>query len=483
MRILHAAAEIHPVVRTGGLGDVVAALPAAQQALGHDVRLILPAYPALKAALEEPVIVAMLRDRFDAPVIRLLRGRFGSSALITYLIDAPSLFDRPGNPYLGPDGRDWPDNAQRFGLLGWAAANLARGELDVDWTADALHAHDWHAGLAPAYLRLAGAAAVTSVFTIHNIAYQGLFPPAMLGPLELPHDLFTVDGLEFWGQISFMKAGLVFADWITTVSPGYAREIATPDYGCGLNGVIAARDGAVFGILNGVDGGQWDPTNDPALESRFDAERLEARLANRDSLLRRFGLRCADGPLYGVVSRLTPQKGLDLVYDALPVLLETGGSLVLLGSGDAPLEEAFRAAAQRYPDRVAVVIGFDDPLSHVIMAGSDVILVPSRFEPCGLTQLYALRYGAVPLVRRTGGLGDTVVDASPGALADQTATGIVFDAATADAVRDALQRVTALYHDRDGWRALQQTGMRQVFSWEAAALQYIELYSELNAAV
>jgi starch synthase len=477
MRILHAAAEIHPVVRTGGLGDVVAALPVAQQALGHDVRLILPAYPALKAALEVQVVVAMLRDRFDAPVIRLLRGRLNSSGLITYLIDAPSLFNRPGNPYLGPDGRDWPDNAQRFGLLGWAAASLACGQLDVDWAADALHAHDWHAGLAPAYLRVAGGAAVTSVFTIHNIAYQGLFPPAMLGPLELPADLFTIDGLEFWGKLSFMKAGLVFADRITTVSPGYAREIATPDYGCGLDGVIGARDGVVFGILNGVDGGQWDPANDPALESGFDAERLEARLANRNSLVRRFGLRPADGPLYGVVSRLTPQKGLDLVYDSLPVLLETGGSLVLLGSGDAPLEAAFRAAAQQYPERVAVVIGFDDPLSHAIMAGSDVVLVPSRFEPCGLTQLYALRYGAVPLVRWTGGLGDTVVDASPGALQDQTATGIVFDAATADAVRDAIRRVTALYHDRDLWRGLQRTGMRQVFSWEAAALQYIALYS------
>jgi len=478
MRILHAAAEIHPVVRTGGLGDVVAALPVAQQALGHDVRLILPSYPALKAVLDGPVIVAMLRDRFDAPVIRILRGRLSSSGLITYLIDAPALFDRPGNPYLGPDGRDWPDNAQRFGLLGWVAAALALGRLDVDWTADALHAHDWHAGLAPAYLRLAGGAAVTSVFTIHNIAYQGLFPPAMLEPLELPSDIFTIDGLEFWGKLSFMKAGLVFADRITTVSPGYAREIATPDYGCGLDGVITARDGAVFGILNGVDGEQWDPANDPALAAGFDAERLEARGANRDSLLRRFGLKPSDGPLYGVVSRLTPQKGLDLVYEALPVLLETGGSLVLLGSGGAPLEEAFRAAAQQYPDHVAVVIGFDDPLSHAIMAGSDVILVPSRFEPCGLTQLYALRYGAVPLVRRTGGLGDTVVDASPSALQDRTATGIVFEAATVDAVRDALRRVTALYRDKEVWRGLQQTGMRQIFSWEVAARQYIALYTK-----
>jgi len=477
MRILHAAAEIHPVVRTGGLGDVVAALPAAQQTFGHDVRLILPAYPALKAALEKSVVVAMLRDRFDAPVIRLLRGRLISSGLIAYLIDAPSLFDRPGNPYLGLDGRDWPDNAQRFGLLGWAAAALACGQLDVEWHAEALHAHDWHAGLAPAYLRLAGDASVTSVFTIHNIAYQGLFSPAMLGPLELPAELFTIGGLEFWNQISFMKAGLVFGDRITTVSPGYAREIATPDYGCGLDGVIAARDGAVFGILNGVDSSQWDPTNDPVLEARFDANHLEARLANRDSLLRRFGLQPADGPLYGVVSRLTPQKGLDLVHRALPVLLETGGSLVLLGSGDAPLEVAFRAAAKEHPDRVAVVIGYDDSLSHGIMAGSDVVLVPSRFEPCGLTQLYALRYGAVPVVRRTGGLGDTVVDASPGALQNHTATGIVFEAATVDAVREALRRVTALYRDRDVWRSLQQTGMLQIFSWETAALQYIALYS------
>lgn len=479
MRILHAAAEFYPIVRTGGLGDVLAALPPAQAAIGLDPRIILPGFPAVTAALDR---VDRLEVSGAVTGVSLLRGRLPGSGLVAYAVDAPSLYGRPGNPYLGPDGRDWPDNALRFGLFGQVAAWLAQGRLDPGWRAEVLHAHDWHAGLAPAYLALSSDADANpvSVFTVHNLAFQGLFPATLLAPLGLPAAAFTPDGLEFWGRISFIKAGLVYADRVTTVSPGYAREIATPEFGCGLDGVIAGRGSAVSGILNGVDEAVWNPAEDPAIAQPYDAGRLALRAADRTALLDRFGLAAPPGPLYGVVSRMTAQKGLDLLLAALPTLLESGGGLVLLGSGDAPLEAAFLAEAAAAPTRIGVVIGYDDALSHAVMAGADAILVPSRFEPCGLTQLYALRYGAVPVVRRTGGLGDTVIDAASPALEQGTATGIVFDEATLAALADALERTAALYRDRPGWARLQRAGMASRFSWSDAAERYRALYREVT---
>jgi len=484
MRVLHAAAECYPVVRTGGLGDVLAALPPAQRAAGLDARLLLPGYPAVREALEEARPVARLDGLPGAAAVTLLAGRFAGSEVPVYAIEAPELYDRPGNPYLGPDGLDWPDNVQRFGLLGWIAARLGRGGVDPGWQADIVHAHDWHAGLAPAYLVLGADSQPTpaGVFTIHNLAFQGLFPAASMEILGLPGASFTIDGLEFWGSLSFMKAGLVTAGRVTTVSPGYAKEIATPEFGCGLDGVIRARGGDVVGILNGVDETTWTPAGDPALARTFDRDDLAGRAVNRRALLDLFGLDEAGGPLFGVVSRLSEQKGLDLVLAALPVLLGCGGTLVLLGTGDAALEAGFQAAAEAAPGRIGLRLGYDDRLAHLVFGGSDAVLVPSRFEPCGLTQLYAMRYGALPVVRRTGGLGDTVHDASAEALRAGVATGIVFEAVTAAAVGQAIERTAALFADRATWRSVQQTAMAQRFSWRDAAASYQALYRGLTAA-
>ncbi|HVJ54792.1 MAG TPA: glycogen synthase GlgA [Aliidongia sp.] len=482
MRILHAAAEIYPIVRTGGLGDVLAALPKAQRAAGLDARIVMPAYPAVKARLQGLETVAWLGQLFGSPRVSLLKGIVPDGQVPAYAIDAPGLFDRPGSPYLAPGGVDWADNAIRFGLLSWAAAQIARGLLDPDWRAEICQAHDWHAGLVPAYLAFADdeRPKPASILTIHNLAFQGLFAPDAVGPLGLPPSAFHPGGFEFWGKLSFMKAGLVYADRVTTVSPGYAREIATVEYGCGLEGVIAGRGGDVRGILNGVDEGVWDPATDPNLPAHYEAGDLAPRAEDRAALLAEFGLEPPAGPLFGVVSRLTHQKGLDLLLDALPSLLARGGALALLGSEDPVLEAGFLAAARVHPGRIGVRIGYDDRLSRRIFAGSDAILVPSRFEPCGLTQLYALRYGAVPVVRRTGGLGDTVADATPEAIAAGTATGFLFDAATASDLAGALDRASAAYRDPVLWRKLQAAGMACRFSWDVAAASYAELYAELS---
>jgi starch synthase len=484
MRVLHAAAEFHPVVRTGGLGDVLAALPQAEARQGAEVRVLLPGYPAVLAALAKPRQVASLGPLFGATGVGVVAGRLGTQRLTVYAIDAPDLYARPGNPYLGPDGAEWPDNAARFGLLGRIAAALSRGEIDPEFHADILHVHDWHAALGPAYLKLLpGPEPIpASVLTIHNLAFQGLFPPAALDVLGLPRAEFRPDGFEFWGQISFMKAGLVYADRVTTVSPGYAAEIRAPEFGCGLEGVLAARGEAVSGILNGVDDTIWNPASDPALAQNFSAREIARRGVNRIALLAEFGLEDHGGPLYGVVSRLSPQKGLDLVLAALPALLAGGGSLALLGAGDADLEQGFLAAAAAFPGRVAVAIDYDDGMAHRIFAGADAVLVPSRFEPCGLTQLYALRYGAVPVVRRTGGLGDTVVDATAAALGDGSATGVVFDAATPEALAAALERTAALFRDRPTWLRLQRAGLGRRFTWSGPARAYLELYAAIRAA-
>ncbi|HTV88193.1 MAG TPA: glycogen synthase GlgA [Stellaceae bacterium] len=479
MRILHAAAEIYPWVKTGGLGDVMAALPAALAAEGADVRLVLPGFTALLDAFELSDI-GRLRTPFAEERVRVALTHLPQSGVAAYLVDHPAFYDRPGTPYQAPDGGDWSDNHRRFALLGWTAAALAQG-ADLGWRPDILQCHDWHAGLAPAYLRAANAR-VPTVFTVHNLAYQGFFPAGAFGELALPADFFSINGVEYYGGLSFLKAGLYYADRLTTVSPTYAREIQTPDFGMNLDGLLRARAAVLSGILNGVDPAVWSPENDARLPRRY---RVETAARGRDAakaeLLRRFGLGDGGGPLFGAVTRLTWQKGFDLVHAALPGLLALGGRLVLLGSGDAALEAGFADAARSNPGLVAVEIGFDDALSHLMMAACDAILVPSRFEPCGLTQLYALRYGALPIVRRTGGLADTVVDANAVTLADRTATGFVFDDGTPEGVVSAVDRAVELFGDRAGWRRVVRRAMTRDFSWAAAARQYLALYAELAA--
>ena len=476
LRILHAAAELYPWVKTGGLGDVLAGLPSALAAEGADVRLVLPGFAAFLDALE-PTEITRLRTPFMPERVRIVEARLPESGIAAYLVDHPPFYDRPGNPYQAPDGSDWPDNHRRFALLSWAAAALAQG-ADANWRPDLVHCHDWHAGLAPAYLRLAGSA-VPSIFTVHNLAYGGWYPAAVFADLGLPPEFFSINGVEFYGGVSLMKAGLFYADRLTTVSPTYAREIQTPAFGWGFDGLLRGRADALRGILNGVDPLVWSPGSDALLPQPYGVDDAAAgKGAAKAALQRRFGL-TAERPLFGAVTRLTGQKGFDLLLAALPGLLALGASLVLLGSGDGGLEAGFAAAAQAYPGRVGVTLGYDEALSHLITAGSDAILVPSRFEPCGLTQLYALRYGALPVVRRTGGLADTVVDANALTLADGSATGFVFEEETPDALLAAVQRAIELYGDQASWRRVMRQGMTRDFSWGAAARQYMALYREL----
>lgn len=479
MKVLHAAAEIFPLVKTGGLADVVGALPQALIEQGADVRLVLPGLPAILKGVEKQEVVCELGAMFGAGRVTLRLGRLAHSGVAAYVIDAPYLYQRAGNPYHGPDGDEWPDNLQRFGLLGWVAAHLAAGELDARWVPDVLHLHDWHAAMACAYAVSHPGRHAATVYTIHNLAYQGLFDEDDYHLLDLPARLLVPGGLEFHGQLSFMKAGLKYARRITTVSPTYAREIATDHFGCGLDGVIRARGAAVSGILNGVDGTIWNPAGDALIAAPYSADAPAGKARCKAALQQALGLQAqADAPLFAVVSRLSAQKGLDLVLGALPALLEGGAQLAVLGNGEAGLEAAFSAAAAAHPGRVAVRLAYDEALAHRMIAGADALLMPSRFEPCGLTQLYALRYGTVPLVRQVGGLADTVVDAHEAALREDRATGFVFGPATAEALAEALARALGAWRQPALWRRLMLRAMAQDFAWSAAAGQYMALYRQ-----
>ncbi|MBL8359295.1 MAG: glycogen synthase GlgA [Rubrivivax sp.] len=483
LAILHVAAEIYPLVKTGGLADVVAALPVAQAAAGDDVRIVLPGYPQVLDAVQRQRTVVEIGACFGALRVRLVSARLPGSALPCYVIDSPWLYRRPGGPYQAPDGEAWGDNVQRFGLLGWVAAHLAAGDADPSWSPQVLHAHDWHAALACTYLDHRASTGRASVYTVHNLAYQGLFPMQDAGLLGLPANLMSPAGLEYHGQLSFMKAGLKFADRITTVSPSYAREIATHEFGAGLDGVIRARADDVSGILNGIDTAVWNPATDPAIATRYDAERLQGKADCRAALQREMDLADdAQAMLVTVVSRLTSQKGMDLVLAALPELVARGVQFAVQGAGDAALETAFRIAAQAHPGRVAVEVGYDEARAHRLIAGADAIAVPSRFEPCGLTQMYGLRYGTLPIVRRVGGLADTVVDASPQALAGGTATGFQFEAATPAAFAAAVDAARALRRDAAAWRTVMHRAMAQDFAWAVPTREYRALYERALGA-
>ncbi|MEP7295900.1 MAG: glycogen synthase GlgA [Burkholderiales bacterium] len=483
MRVLHVGAEIFPLVKTGGLADVLGALPQALIKAGADVRLLLPGLPAIVDAVLHQKIVCEIGPCFGAARVTLRLGQMPYSKVPVYIVDAPYRYRRPGSPYQSSDGSEWADNVQRFALLGWVGAQLAAGELDLAWTPEVLHAHDWHAAMSCAYVAAHPPTRVATVFTVHNLAYQGLFPSGDFAMLGLPSRFMASSGLEYHQQLSFMKAGLKFAQRVTTVSPTYAKEIATHEFGFGLDGVIRGRGGDVSGVLNGVDGSVWDPATDASLPVRYSATRLDGKANCKRALQAELGLvPKADAPLFGLVSRLTSQKGLDLLLGALPGLLRHGGQLALQGSGDPALEAAFVAAAAAHPGAVAVRIGYDEALAHRLIAGADAILVPSRFEPCGLTQLYGLRYGTLPVVRRVGGLADTVVDASDEALRADRATGFSFEAATPVALDTVIQRAISAYTEPARWKQLMLRAMAQDFSWGGAAQKYMALYRQLTGA-
>ena len=480
MRVLQAAAEVFPLVKTGGLADVMGALPQALVEQGHEVRLVLPGLPAIVDAVLHQQPLCTPGAMFGAGRVEIRLGRMPYSHLPVYVVDAPYLYRRPGSPYQHSDGSEWPDNAQRFGLLGWVAAHLAAGELDPRWTPDILQAHDWHAAMSCAYLVANPVIDVGTVFTVHNLAFQGLFQAGDFHLLGLPARLMHASGLEFHHQLSFMKAGLKFADQVTTVSPTYAAEIATPDHGFGLHGVIQGRASTVSGILNGVDREVWNPATDPALVRRYDASDMSGKLACKRGLQQLMGLtESDDSMLISVVSRLSSQKGLDLLLDALPSMLGRGVQLVLQGTGEASLESAFSSFAAAHPRQVAVRIGYDEQSAHAMMGAADAVLMPSRFEPCGLTQLYGLRYGSLPIVRRVGGLADTVLDLGDGATEEGRSTGFSFEHATPGALDDAVQRAQQLFAQPLHWRRMMQRAMAQDFSWREAAVKYGELYQHV----
>ncbi|MBM6593645.1 glycogen synthase GlgA [Microvirga pudoricolor] len=472
MNVLMIASECVPLIKTGGLADVVGALPFALARHGWNARVLVPCYPAVSDALREAVAVHAFSDLFGGEA-RILLGRT-PSGLEVLALDAPHLYDRPGNPYLGPNGRDWPDNHLRFAALCFAGARYA--ELQPDgWAVDLVHGHDWQAGLTPLYL--ADPARLPTVFTIHNIAFPGIFPASVAPALALPPEAFTADGYEYYGQVSFLKAGLTLSDRLTTVSPTYALELQTPGFGMGFDGLLRYRSGDLSGILNGVDETIWNPGTDPLIAHSYAPSSLDGKRRNRGDLQRAMGLDPdPEAFLTCVVSRLTDQKGLDLLLGALPDLMADGGQVALLGTGDPSLEAAFSTAAVQFPGRVGVRIGYDEPLSHVLIAGADAILVPSRFEPCGLTQFYGLRYGTIPVVARTGGLADSIIDANQAALEAGVATGIVFSPIDAGGVRDGLRRAAALFADKPIWNRMVQNALRHPVGWERSAAQYDAVY-------
>ena len=476
IEVLSVASEVYPLIKTGGLADVAGALPLALGDKGVTMRTLVPGYPAVMSRIDGGRTVAEIDDLFGAPG-KLIAGRFAGLDLI--VIDAPHLYDRPGNPYIAPDGWDWPDNWKRFAALSWVAAELAWGLVD-GYRPQVIHCHDWQAGLVPAYIKYGTPSGIKTIMTVHNMAFKGFFGREIFGQLRLPPQAFEVGGVEYYGGISYLKSGMECADYVTTVSPNYADEIRTPEFGMGLEGLLNGRADTVIGILNGIDTASWDPAVDPALKQKFSSNTTHLRQPNKLALVEKFGLDGADGPLFCVISRLTGQKGMDLLLQTIEGLVALGGRLAVLGSGEGYLEDGFRHATSVYPGKVGIITRYDEELSHLIQGGADAILIPSRFEPCGLTQLYGLRYGCVPVVSRIGGLADTVIDANPAALDAGVATGILFDADSAHALYEAIRKATRLYADDKTWKKIQRRGMKSEVSWEASAGRYADLYATLT---
>jgi starch synthase len=474
VRVLSVASEIFPLIKTGGLADVVGALPIALKTEGVDTRTLVPGYPAVLSSIRNAVPVLQWSPLFGGTA-RLLQG--SHDELDLFVLDAPHLFARPGNPYLSPEGLDWPDNSTRFAALARVAANIGLGAVPT-FVPDVVHAHDWQAGLAPAYLKYSRRHIPATIITVHNLAYQGIFPREMLSELDLPEEAFTIDGVEYYGKIGFLKGGLRLADRITTVSPTYAKDIQTDEGGMGLGGLLRERAADLRGILNGIDTSVWNPGTDTHIAERYAADRLQNRMANKVALQRRLGLEAEpEAFLLGVISRMSWQKGLDLLLDSVPIIASEGMQLAVLGTGDADLQDLYRATAHANSGKIAAFIGYDEGLAHLIQAGVDAIIVPSRFEPCGLTQLCALRYGAVPIVSGVGGLEDTVVDTE--GIGGESETGFKFSPVTTQNLARTLRKAHATFRDKTAWRRIQQNGMSNDVSWRDRATRYADLYREI----
>lgn len=475
LRVLFATSEIAPLIKTGGLADVSGALPAALRAIGVDVRVLVPGYNQVIEQLAQPRTVAALEDLPGFPLARLLSGTMANGVPLLVL-DCPLLYQREGGPYQTAQGQNWVDNALRFGMLSKVAAVLGSDASPLEWHPDLVHCNDWQTGLTPAYLHFAPGA-VPSIIAIHNLAFQGNFSAETVQQLHLPASCYSIDGVEFYGNMSFLKAGLFYADHITTVSPNYAAEIQQEPLGFGMQGLLATRHDSLTGILNGIDTDEWNPATDPYLAKPYSNANLTGKAANKNALQRKMGLSIEpDVPLLGVVSRFTEQKGLDLLLEIAPLLSELPVQLAMLGSGDAQMQKNARDLSHLYHGKIAVHIGFSEELSHQIEAGADIFLMPSRFEPCGLNQLYSQRYGTPPIVHATGGLADSVVNCTLETLRDGSASGFAFIGMTAENLYTTIQRAVDLYHNRPKWKALCNNCMAKDFSWKSSAEAYRAVY-------
>jgi starch synthase len=481
-RVLFVSSEAYPLAKTGGLGDVCSALPATLSRLGADIRLMIPAYPqALDVAFNKRV-VAEFHDLVGESGCRLIAGTMPDSGLPVLLLDAPHLFGRAGGLYQDGNGCDWRDNHRRFAVFCHAAARIAGGGI-AGWRPDVVHANDWHTGLLPALLRQAGPQRPRSVFTIHNLAFQGNFPLQVLSDLGLPPEAATPEGIEFYGQLSFMKSGIRYADRLTTVSPTYASEILTPEHGCGLEGLLRSRADDLTGILNGVDYDIWCPSKDAELPQQYTADDIAGKRSCKAALQQELDLpQAPDAPLMIFVNRLTHQKMADIVLEGLPEALASGAQIVIHGEGERRFEAAFQQMATQFPRQMATRVGYAESLAHRLNAAGDISLTPSRFEPCGLTTMYAMRYGAMPLTRPVGGLADTVQDAGHTHGDYAQGTGFVFGKATAVELASCMRRAMDWYRNVDAWRPLQRRAMRRDFGWERSAQRYLDVYGELAPA-
>jgi len=482
LRILFTTSEAYPLVKTGGLADVSGSLPAALRELGHDVRILIPGYPAVLEKLENSRPVAMVSPLPFVGSVALVVGEMPGSGVPVLAIDCPALYNRDGGPYLNTSGRDWEDNPVRFGVFSRVAALLSCSQSPLpDWIPDIVHCNDWQSGLTAAYVYYMRASGIQqcakSVLSIHNLIFQGNFSSDWVSQLWLPPESYQMHGLEYYGQLSFLKAGIFYADALTTVSPTYAKEIQTEAFGIGMQGLLTTRQQDLHGILNGIDMQEWNPASDPHLAAHYDAKAPDGKQAVKTALQERLGLeQNITAPLLGVVSRLTEQKGLDMLLEIGETLIRQGCQLALLGSGEALFEEGFRQLAQRYPKQVGICIGYNEELSHQIMAGTDMFIMPSRFEPCGLNQMYGLRYGTPPVVTRTGGLADSVHDTNERSLAEGTATGFVLDAPQPQALLSAITRAVEHFKQPQVWHQIQQNGMQQDLSWGKSAQEYVRIY-------
>ncbi len=476
-RVLFATSEVFPLVKTGGLADVSASLPEALCRSDHDCRVILPGYPAAITAAREAGSKRITRFHYGQYDVALWQTKLPGTPVMLWLVDCPALFDRPGDsPYQNQNGEDWWDNAHRFHLFARICAMMALGQMGLSWKPDIVHCNDWQTGLIPVFLQSCKRPPPT-VFTIHNLAYQGLFTHETFRALGLPDHLWNLEQLEFHDQLSFIKGGLVFSDAITTVSPTYAREIKTPEFGYGLDGLLRHRSEHLSGILNGIDARTWDPKQDRYLEDHYAPGDLAGKAHCRARLQEELGLRVSPAPLLGFVGRLVEQKGLDWLLAILPKLLESGCQFAILGSGEALYQEELQALASQWPAQLSLTLGYHEGLAHRITAGADIFLMPSRFEPCGLNQMYSLRYGTIPVVHGVGGLNDTVFD--PAEAPTKTANGFVFHKPSADALLATIERALHARQHPKTWLRLQKNGMTANYSWKNRAKEYSELYRTL----